>query len=240
MVQSNAPANQDTDRSARSVESKERPVVITAVVYVVDDDQDVLWLLQQLVESIGLEASTHTSAQSFLAAYDDTRPGCLVLDVRMPDMSGLALQKQLAQDGIGLPILMITGYADVPIALEAMKRGAFDFLEKPFSHQILLERIRQAIEQNKKVRKVSSEHGVIEDRIGNLTRRELQVMELVVSGKPNKIISAILGLSQKTVEVHRAHVMRKMKADSLPHLVQMVMQVRGPSTHPEGALEAGQ
>ncbi len=191
-------------------------------VFIVDDDDEVRDSLEDLVDSVGLKAEIFASAQEFLAAYDPLRAGCLVLDIRMPGMSGLELQEKLGEQQAVLPIIFITGHGDVPMAVEAMRRGAVDFIQKPFRDQDLLDRINSALAQGVGRREDMEEQRAIEERINSLTRRERQVMEMVVEGKANKVIAIDLGLSQRTVEVHRANVMEKMRAKTLADLVRMV------------------
>jgi two-component system, LuxR family, response regulator FixJ len=195
-------------------------------VFVVDDDQAVRKSLDVLIRSVGLKVETYESAQSFLAGCDPERPGCLVLDVRMPGMSGLELQKTLKEQGIGLPVIMITGHGDVPIAVRAMKAGAVEFIEKPFSKQLLLEHIHEAIAQDARQREEQSKQSAIETRLAQLSPRERQVMELVVAGKVSKQIAAELGLSKKTVDVHRAHMMQKMGVESVAELAKQAVRAR--------------
>jgi two-component system, LuxR family, response regulator FixJ len=195
-------------------------------VFVVDDDPAVRKSLEVLIRSVGLKAETYESAQVFLDAYDSDRTGCLVLDVRMPGMSGLELQKTLRERGNGLPVIIITGHGDVPIAVRAMKAGAVEFLEKPFSKQLLLEHIHEAIAQDARQRQEESKQSQIETRLTQLSPRERQVMELVVAGKVSKQIAAELGLSKKTVDVHRAHVMEKMQVESVAELTEQVVTAR--------------
>jgi FixJ family two-component response regulator len=190
-------------------------------VFVVDDDPALLRLIRKLLGNRKVE--TYSSGQEFLAAYSPDRPGCLLLDVKMPGMSGLALQERLAADAITLPILIITGYGDVPIAVQAMRQGAFDFIEKPFSGQVLVERIDAALAEDARRRKTRITREEVRRRRTTLTQRERQVMDLVVQGKPNKLVGSALGLSPKTVEVHRANVMKKMEAQSLADLVRMAL-----------------
>jgi FixJ family two-component response regulator len=190
-------------------------------VFVVDDDAAVRESLCWLVESAGLNAESYATAQEFLEAYDPRQPGCLVLDVRMPGLSGLDLQEQLAAQGIMLPVIIITGHGEVPMAVRAMKGGAIDFIEKPFSDQLLLDRAREAIAQDAHNRVEQARRAEVAARLALLTPREREVMEMVVSGKANKQVGASLGISQKTVEAHRAQVMRKTRADSLAELVQL-------------------
>jgi two-component system response regulator FixJ len=193
------------------------------VVYVVDDDPAMRSSLRWLIESVGLEVRTSASAQEFLSTYQPNDPGCLVLDVRMPGMSGLDLQNVLTERKIEIPILIITGYAEVPLAVRAMKAGAFDFIEKPFSDQTLLDRIRAAVTQDEVARQRRMIRSEVEARLRLLTGREQDVLNGVVAGKSNKVIAAELRLSTKTVEVHRAHVMEKLKASSLADLIRLWM-----------------
>jgi two-component system response regulator FixJ len=193
------------------------------IVYVVDDDPAMRSSLRWLIESVGLTVRTCASAQEFLSTYQATDPGCLVLDVRMPGMSGLDLQAELGQRKIHIPILIITGYAEVPLAVRAMKAGAFDFIEKPFSDQTLLDRIRAAVAHDEVLRRRRTARRKIEELLSFLTPREHDVLNRVVTGKSNKVIAFELSLSTKTVEVHRAHVMEKLKADSLADLIRLVL-----------------
>ncbi len=195
-------------------------------VFVVDDDPAIRESLRWLIESVGLNVKIFTTAQEFLGEYDPSNPGCLVLDIRMPGMSGLDLQNELATRHINIPILIITGHAEVPVAVRAMKAGALDFIEKPFSDQLLLDRIRRALEKDGEVRRAHSQHAEVAARLAQLTPREREVMDLVIAGKANKVIASELGLSPKTVEVHRAHVMKKMQVDSLADLVRLGMLSR--------------
>jgi len=192
-------------------------------VFVVDDDSGVRDSLELLVRSVGLEVETYPSALDFLEAYNPKRPGCLVLDVRMPGMSGLDLQRELASRHSILPIIFITAHADVPMAVEAVKAGAADFVQKPFRDQDLIDKIQHAIEFNAQIRKEAADRSEIMSRIESLTPRERQVMDRVVEGKANKAIAHALELSRRTVEIHRARVMEKMQATSVAQLVQMVM-----------------
>ncbi len=192
-------------------------------VFVVDDDPAMRESLNWLIESVGLRVETFSTAHDFLKAYAAPRAGCLVLDVRMPGMSGLELQNELLARRSRIPIIMITGYAEVPMAVGALRAGAVDFLEKPFSDQQLLDRIRQAIELDRGRRESEERIDVVMATIASLTRREREVMRLVVQGKSNKAIAAALGLSPKTVEVHRSHVMEKMKVGSLAELIRLVL-----------------
>ncbi|MBX3027801.1 response regulator transcription factor [bacterium] len=202
-------------------------------VYVVDDDPAMRSSLRWLIESVGLAVCTCGSAREFLATYRDNGPGCLVLDVRMPGMSGLDLQAELVRQSIEIPILIITGYAEVPLAVRAMKAGAFDFIEKPFSDQTLLDRIRAAVARDEVTRRRRTVREQIEARMRLLTQRERDVLDRVIAGKSNKVIAAELNLSMKTVEVHRAHVMEKLRATSLADLIRLVLLAEG--NEPENA-----
>ncbi len=193
------------------------------VVFVVDDDPAMRDSLRWLIESTGLQVETFPDAQSFLGRIGPEQPGCLVLDVRMPGMSGLDLQAELVRRGIGLPTIVVTGHAEVPMAVQAVKAGAIDFIEKPFSDQLLLDRVRQGIDRDRRERDDRARRGEVLRRMGLLTHREREVLELVVAGKPNREIAATLGLSPKTVEVHRAHVMEKMQASSVAELVRLAL-----------------
>ncbi len=193
------------------------------LVYVVDDDPAMRASLRWLIESVGFQVRTCASAQEFLRTYDGQEPGCLVLDVRMPGMSGLDLQAELATRRIEIPILIITGYAEVPLAVRAMKAGAFDFIEKPFSDQTLLDRIRAAVAKDEVERHHNAARADVRRRLALLTPRERDVMQLVVAGKSNKVVASDLGLKSKTVEVHRAHVMEKLQAENLPDLVRLAL-----------------
>ena len=194
-------------------------------VFVVDDDESVRGSLRFLLRSAGLESRAFGSAQEFLAAYDAAQPGCLVLDVRMPGMSGLELQQELNLRGAVLPVIFITGHGDIPMAVEAMQHGAHDFLQKPFRDEDLIERVRRALAKDAKARAALEEHKAIRGRLDSLTPREREVLVLMARGKPNKIMAHELGVSQRTVEIHRARVMEKSGASSLAELVRMVMDV---------------
>jgi FixJ family two-component response regulator len=188
-------------------------------VFVVDDDQAVRNCVRRLVESVHLKAEAFDSAEEFLRTYDPARPGCLVLDVRMPGMSGLELQQRLANLGYSIPIVMVSGYGDVTVAVRAMKAGAVSFIEKPFNDHVLLDTIREAIERDVQTRQEQLRAVEIQARIDRLTPREREVMDLLVAGNVSKTVAAKLRLSEKTVEVHRAHVMKKLEAKSIAELV---------------------
>jgi len=196
---------------------------VPSTVFVVDDDPAVRQSLHWLIESVGLAVKTYETANEFLEQYNPNTQGCLVLDVRMPGLSGLDLQERLASKHIEIPTIVITGHADVPMAIRAIKAGALDFIEKPFNDQVLLERIGQALALDAKIRQSQHERAEIAARLESLTAREREVMQMVVDGKANKVIADQLGVSQKTVEVHRANVMKKMQVDSLAELVRLAL-----------------
>ena len=196
-----------------------------ATVFVVDDDDAVRRAVDLLLESVGLNSSTYASAEAFLADYDPASPGCLVLDVRMPGTSGLALQEILVSRGVEIPIIFITGHGDVATAVRAMKAHAFDFLEKPFNDQELLDRIHEAILHDARNRGERASSAEIAQRMAKLTRREGQIMAMVVEGKSGKVIASALDISEKTVQTHRARVMEKMRASSVAELVRMTARV---------------
>ena len=194
-----------------------------STVFVVDDDDAVRNSMRWLVESVGLPVETYASAREFLETHDPNRPGCLVLDVRMPGMSGLDLQEKLHEKGIVIPIIVVTGHGDVPTAVRAIKAGAVEFIEKPVNDQLLLDTIQRCIDKDTEYRQESATRSVIAARYMSLTPREREVMAQVVAGEPNKVIARNLDLSAKTIEAHRAAVMRKMEAESLASLVHMAI-----------------
>lgn len=200
----------------------------TPCVIVVDDDDAVRLSLKMLLKSVGQQTEAYASAQDFLDAFDPEQPGCLVLDIRMPGMSGLELQERLNQMHAITPIVFVTGHGDVPMAVEAMQNGAVDFIQKPFRDQDLLDRVNQAIEKDRENRRSLLARDEIRRRIGLLTPREREVLDLVTKGKANKVVAGDLNVSQRTVEIHRARVMEKMQASSLAHLVRMVLEAEEP------------
>jgi two-component system response regulator FixJ len=194
-------------------------------VFVVDDDEGVRDSLRFLLKSVGLPARTLGSAAEFLDSYDVSQPGCLVLDVRMPAMSGLELQQQLNVRGAMIPVIFITGHGDIPMAVEAMQHGAFDFLQKPFRDQDLIDRLQKALAKDAENRLDLKQRNQVRSLFDTLTPREHEVLVLMVRGLPNKIMAAQLGVSQRTVEIHRARVMEKTSAGSLAHLVRMFLDL---------------
>ena len=195
-------------------------------VFIVDDDDAVRRFLTGLIRSIDLKVEAYASAQDFLDAYQPGRPGCLLLDVRMPGMSGLELQRELAERSIALQVVILTGHGNVPVAVQAMKAGAVDFIEKPFNNELLLDRIQRAVAQSLRSDSEREKHDETLRRLDTLTPRERQVCDLVVNGETNKSIAHRLTISEKTVEIHRANVMRKMRARSLASLVHMAVSLR--------------
>jgi len=206
-----------------------------AVVYIVDDDALVRDALQQLIISVGLKAETFSSAREFLDADPSDRLACLVLDIRMPDMSGLELQQELEKRGSAIPIIFITGHGTVPMSVRAMKAGAVDFIQKPFEDQELLDVIQQALEQNRDTRQALVEIEQIKQRINSLSLREHQVLLEVIDGKLNKTIAYDLNISENTVKTHRSHIMRKMKVNSLAELFQAAVKA---SIHPPAKINS--
>ncbi|MGZ7070854.1 MAG: response regulator transcription factor [Candidatus Angelobacter sp.] len=199
---------------------------IRPIIYVIDDEITIGIALQRLLRSVGLEVRTFTSAQEFLSAKLQDAPGCLVLDVRMPGMSGLEVQQRLAAAGICLPVIFLTGHADIEMTVRAMKAGAVEFLTKPFHEQELLDAIQAALQRHRIERKNRAEHSALRTRYHSLTPRESEVFSLVTCGLLNKQIAAELGASEKTIKVHRAHVMHKMNAGSLADLVRMAEKLQ--------------
>ncbi len=192
-----------------------------STVFVVDDDKAARESLRFLIESVGLACETYASPTDFIEAYDPLRPGCLILDMRMPGLSGLQVQERLHEQNIRVPIIFVTGHGDVPMAVSALKAGAFDFIEKPYSDQQLLDRVQHCIAEDSRRRNEYAERAALRERLAQLTPREREVLERVVAGKPNKVIARELSISGKTVEVHRARVMEKMQTSSLANLVSM-------------------
>ena len=197
-----------------------------AVVHVVDDDPSLRGALESLFDSVGLETRTYGVARDFLDAGLADEPGCIVIDIRLPDMSGLEFQAQLTRMGVRLPVIMMTGYGDIPMTVRAMKRGAVDFLPKPFRDQDMLDAVMVAIERDRQRRTADDNASQVRQRFGTLTPREQQVMMLVTTGKMNKQVAGELGVSEITAKIHRGAAMRKMGARTLADLVRMADVVK--------------
>jgi two-component system response regulator FixJ len=212
------------------------PVTTDSTVFVVDDDPALRKSLRWLMESIGLRVLTFASAQEYLAAYEPEQSGCIVMDVRMPGMSGLELQERLGELGCELPMIVMTAYGDVPMAVRAMKSGAVHFFEKPIGDQVLLDEVQAALTRDVARRKQALLHRDAAERYARLTLREAEVLEQVVAGLSSREIGLKLGVSYKTVEAHRAKIMKKMDAESVPHLIRLYLDlpkdVRKPAAAP--------
>lgn len=196
-----------------------------SIVFVVDDDTSVRSALNSLIRSVGLEVALFGSAQEFLQSQRPDVPSCLVLDIRLPGISGLDFQRRLADANIPIPIIFITGHGDIPMSVRAMKAGAVEFLTKPFRDQDLLDAVQHALERDRDRRREGAEIAALRERFEWLTPREREVLPLVVSGLQNKQIAAEIGTSETTVKVHRSQLMRKMGAESLPELVRMAQKM---------------
>ncbi len=200
-----------------------------AVVYIVDDIEANRDLLVCLMQTADLASESFASAEDFLDAYEPGPPACLLLDVRMPGMNGLELQRHLVDQGLRIPIIIVTAHSDVHIAIQAMKAGAFDFVEKPINNQQVLDLVFSAIDESRRIVGEDNEVRAITDRLSSLTPREREVLDMIVDGEPNKRIAHSLGISERTVEVHRSRVMEKMEAPSLAALLKMTMRIDPPA-----------
>jgi len=214
------------------MKSKSTEVTISdSTIFVVDDDREMRNSLRRLLRTMHLNVELYSSALEFMECYAPERPGCIILDVRMPRMSGLELQARLAEQGVRTPVIIVTGHGDVPTAVRAMKGGAFEFIEKPFDEQELLDCVNRCIAQDREMRREAAHHAEIRARMAQLTDREREVLELVVAGQINKVIATMLGISTKTVEAHRSRAMDKMRAASVAALAQMYFTVTASSGH---------
>jgi FixJ family two-component response regulator len=198
---------------------------VKQIVYVVDDDDAVRDSLSMLLRSVNLQVESYASGQEFLDHLRPGVPGCVVLDIRMPRMSGLEVHQKLVETGCALPVIFITGHGDIPMAVQAIRNGAADFIQKPFRDQDLLDRIHEVLAEHSAQRSVDSHRSELKTRFESLTDREREVMLMVVAGKANKVVALDLNLSQRTVEIHRARVMDKMQARSLADLVKMAIEL---------------
>jgi len=206
-----------------SPDSLPADIAINPTVFIVDDDDGVRNALQTLIESMDIQTCAFSNVQSFLDDYDPSQPGCLVLDVRLPQLSGLELQEFLSREGIKTPIIFVSGHSNVSMAVRTLKAGAVDFLEKPFDDQMLLDSIQKALEVDRVMRSEDHWRKLVLQYLGQLSRREEEVLRLLIQGKPNKVIAHEMSLSTKTVETHRAHIMRKLGVNSLAGLVWMAL-----------------
>lgn len=197
-----------------------------AAVFIVDDEEAVRDSIGLLLRSVGLVSKAFTDARAFLDQYSPEEPGCLVLDIRMPRMSGMELQQELNRRGWGIPVIFMTGHGDVPMAVEAMRAGAVDFLQKPFKDDELIRRVQKALEQDARLREQLGSLGQLRSRYESLTPREREIAERLAAGDANKAVAIDLALSERTVELHRSHVMQKMGARGLAQLVQMMLQLK--------------
>jgi len=205
---------------AKAIEASVAPAV-----YVVDDNEGMRRALDTLLSTVGYKTAVFSSPREFLAHFNTDAPGCLVLDIRMPQMSGLELQQQLNRMGAMIPVIFITGYGDVPMAVQALKEGAFEFVQKPFRDQDLLDRIDQALQRDTENRGRSAHLDEVRRRFESLSPRERQVNDMIVAGNANKVMAIDLGVSDRTIEIHRARVMEKTGARSVAHLVKLHMSV---------------
>ncbi len=197
----------------------------STTIFIVDDDEAIRDSLAVLLKTVDLNATTFSSGDEFLEAYDSGWEGCILLDIRMPGTSGMEVQKRLAESGCSIPVIFITGHGDIPMAVEAMHGGAFDFIQKPFRDQDLLDRIDQALTTSNEQEQQAARKKTVQNQLQTLTPREQEVMQFVVHGSANKVIAMDLGVSQRTVEIHRARVMEKMQARSLAELVRMALLI---------------
>jgi RNA polymerase sigma factor (sigma-70 family) len=208
------------------VKPDKKPRPTAATIFVIDDDPSVRDSLRMLIESARLQVEVFDSAESFLAGFDPERPGCVVLDERMPGMSGRSLQKELLRRAVMIPVILITAHAEVPMTVDVMSLGAVTLLEKPFRDQALLDAIDEALRRDREARERARDLRDLQERLAGLTARQRQVMELLIRGFPNKRIAAELGISDRTVELHRARVVRRLEVGSVAELAYIVGRVR--------------
>jgi len=201
-----------------------------AMVYIVEDDEAVRDSIEMMMESVGQAAKAYEDAAAFLEEYSPSMSGCIVTDVRMPGMNGMELHRRLNDLGCSLPIIFVTGHGDIQMAVDAMQNGAMDFVTKPYREQELLDKISRALDKDAASREFLIERQEVQERLATLTARETEVMEMMVSGNANKVIGIDLGISERTVEIHRGRVMKKMKTHSLAELVKMVLTAKGQLT----------
>ena len=216
-----------TSRGSALDRSAEASAPVPPLVFVIDDDESMRRALERLLRSDGLQVETFSAASEFIARPLPDRPACVILDLRMPGLSGLEVQDSLVRTGREIPIIFISGYADVPSSVRALKAGAFDFLQKPFSDQQLLDVIHEALEHDRKERRQRAERAAVRERFSTLTPRERDVLRLVLQGLLNKQIAAELGISEKTVKFHRGRVMDKTQAGSVAELVRQAEKING-------------
>ncbi|MEM1432732.1 MAG: response regulator [Pseudomonadota bacterium] len=202
------------------------------IVHIIDDDEPVRDAISMLLDTVNLSHEEHESAQSFLSTADPAAAGCLVLDIRMPGMSGLDLQQHLLEEQIRIPIIFITGHGDIPMAVEAMRRGAVDFIRKPFRDQDLLDRIQEALAVGEEQQAKASRLNEARQKVADLTKREQEVFRRVASGQANKVIAIELGISERTVEIHRSHVMQKTASRTLADLVRLQLSLEADEPRP--------
>jgi two-component system, LuxR family, response regulator FixJ len=206
-------------------------IAATPVVFVVDDEEPVGDSIAMLLRTVGLATRVYRDARVFLQEYRPDQPGCLLLDVRMPKMSGLELQRELVARHVTLPVIFITGHGDVPMAVEAMRAGAMDFIQKPFNDDELIRRVQKALEEDARERELLQRREEIERRWAELTPREREVAERIADGQANKVVAAELDISSRTVELHRARILQKMGVRSLAQLVRLIVVLRGADGH---------
>ncbi|MCA8959492.1 MAG: response regulator transcription factor [Planctomycetes bacterium] len=199
---------------------------LEGTVFVVDDDPDIRHAMRRLLDEVHLPVSEFSDARHFLDEFERGSPGCIILDVRMPGMSGIELQKRLQSEGVSTPVIIVTGHGDIPMAVDAVQRGAFDFLEKPFAAQALLDRIQDALRYDRELRELGERRTEIEERYARLTPREREVIDLVVTGKTNKQIAADLGVSSQAIDARRANAMRKLGTTNIPELTEFMLRYR--------------